>query len=76
MTIDQKLEGLFGPGRIGGGGGRRLPHQSKGPPLLLFYDIHFRSTDPETFLKVPLAPIYSNFKGAQHIFSKKAIQHS
>ena len=32
-------------------------------PLLLFYDIHFRPTDPEIFLEAHWAPFYSNFEG-------------
>ena len=30
---------------------------------LLFYDIHFRRTNPKIFLKAPWAPIYFNFEG-------------
>ena len=38
----------------------RPPHQSKGPPFGIFYDIHFW---PKIFLKAPLAPVYTNFEG-------------
>ena len=35
----------------------------KGPPLELLSDIQFWLTDPKFFLKAPLAPIYTYFKG-------------
>ena len=49
-------------------GGGTLPFQgfdpspTKGPPWVLFYDIHFRPSNPKTFLKAP-SPIYTNAKG-------------
>ena len=46
----------------------------------VFWDIHFWLTNAEIFLKAPLAPIYTNFKGGARAekdvfwskFSKKA----
>ena len=35
----------------------------KGPPLELLSDIQFWLTDPKFFLKAPLAPINTYFKG-------------
>ena len=35
----------------------------KGPPFVLFWDIHFWLTNLKIFLKSPLAPIYTNFEG-------------
>ena len=34
-------------------------------PLPLFYDTHFRPTNPKIFLKAYLVPIYTNFEGAR-----------
>ena len=42
----------------------RPPADPKGPPFVLFWDIHFWLTDPKTFLKAPLAPSYTNFEGS------------
>ena len=54
----------------GGGGGAdaspsgiRPPADPKGPPFDTFSEIHFWPTDPKYFLKAPMAPIYTNFKG-------------
>ena len=55
----------------GGGGADALPLgirpptpcRPKGSPLDTFSEIHFWPTDPKIFLKAPLAPIYTNFKG-------------
>ena len=51
----------------GGGGGASapplgiwLPADPKGPPFVLFWDIHLWLTEPKIFLK---APIYTNFEG-------------
>ena len=41
----------------------RPPADPKGPPFVLFWDIHCRLTDPKPFLKATLAPIYTNFEG-------------
>ena len=49
-------------GGFWGDSGIRTPADSKGPPFLLFTDIHFWLTDPKV-LKAPLAPIYTNFEG-------------
>ena len=38
-------------------------HLRQGPPFEQFSDIQFWLTDPKIFLKVPLAPVYSYFKG-------------
>ena len=38
------------------------------PPLVLFYDIHFRPTNPKIFLK---APLYANFEEDLAQFSEK-----
>ena len=51
-------------GDLGGGGLKdSTTCRSKGSPFVLFWDIHFWLTDPKIFLKAPLAPIYTNFKG-------------
>ena len=51
-------------------GGRTLPPlrdsnpcRPKGSPFDTFSEIHFSPTDPKSFLKAPLAPIYTNFEG-------------
>ena len=77
-TLDQSAEigGLKGIPKgarqdLGGGvrgkrsyfSGIRPLHQLKGPLLILFFAIHFTLTNPCVFLKVSLAPLYSNFKG-------------
>ena len=46
--------------------GIRFPHQPKGSPLVLLYDIHYRPTNSKNFLKVHMAPIYNNFEGGAH----------
>ena len=57
-----------------------LPTQ-RVPPFDTFSEIHFWPTDPKIFLKAPLAPIHTNFKGERapkknaifcQIFSKNA----
>ena len=54
---------------LGGGGadasssGIRPPADPKGPPFDTSSKIHFWPTDPKIFLKVPSAPIYTNFEG-------------
>ena len=45
--------------------GIRFPHQPKGSPLVLLYDIHYRPTYTKNFLKVHMAPIYNNFAGGR-----------
>ena len=42
------------------------PRQPKGPPLVLFYETHFRPVNPKIFLKAPLAPIYIYFERGAH----------
>ena len=51
----------LGEGGRGGRGGGVLGWTFL--PLWYFEEIHFWPTDPEIFLKEPLAPIYSNFEG-------------
>ena len=41
----------------------RPPADPKGPPFVLFWDIHFWLTDLKIFVKAPSAPIYTNFLG-------------
>ena len=43
--------------------GIRPSHQPKGPPLVLFYELHFRPNNPITYWKALSAPIYTNFEG-------------
>ena len=43
--------------------GIRPPADPKGPPFDTFSEIPFWPTDPKSFLKAPLAPIYTNFEG-------------
>ena len=43
--------------------GIRPPAEPKGPPFILFWDIHFWLIDLKIFLKAPLAPIEANFEG-------------
>ena len=50
-------------GRLFSLSGIRPPRQPKDSPFCIFYDIHFRPTDPIFFLKDSSAPIYSNFDG-------------
>ena len=47
----------------GSSSGFRPPADPKGPPFDTFSEIHFWRTDPKSFLKAPLAPIYTNFEG-------------
>ena len=39
------------------------PADPKGPPIVLFWDIHFWRTDPKICLKAPLMPKFTNFVG-------------
>ena len=55
MTIGARIRGGFR------GGGTRIPAGPKGMAPLC--DIHFWLTDHKIFLKAPLAPKYTNFKG-------------
>ena len=41
----------------------RPPVDPKGPPFVLFWDIHFWLTYPQIFLKGPFAPIKTSFWG-------------
>ena len=56
--------------RFGGKGGANAfslrdstPADPKGPPFVLFWDIHVWLTDLKIFLLALLAPIYTNFEG-------------
>ena len=46
-------------------GGRRIrpPADPKGPPFVLFWDIHFWLNDPKKFPRSSSAPNFSNFEG-------------
>ena len=56
-------------GNRGGGGANAFslrdstPADPKGPPFVLFWDIHVWLTDLKIFLLAPLGPIYTNFEG-------------
>ena len=59
----ERTEQIFESGAdLGGASGIRPPADPKGPPFDTFSEIHFWPTDPKIFLKVPLAPIYTNFE--------------
>ena len=54
-------------GQIWGGGVPSLlrdstPSPTKVSPLVLFYDIHIRTSNTKNFLKAPWAPKYTNFE--------------
>ena len=51
--------------------GIRPPADPKGPPFVKIWDIHFWQTDLKFFLKVPLAPNYTNFEGGERAEKKQ-----
>ena len=54
------------------------PSPTKESPLVLSYKLHFRPSIPKIFLKVQLAPSFTNFEGqrvAKRNFSVKIIQN-
>ena len=50
---------------------RALFADPKDPALVLFRGIDFWLTDPKIFLKVPLAPKYTNFEGGARAEKKR-----
>ena len=71
MMVGTKGRRIYVGAGVGGGGvvadaflsGIRPPADPKGPPFGTFQEIHFLPTDPKTFLREPLAPIYTIFEG-------------
>ena len=73
VSVESWIEHLSPGADLGGWGGGgccgrpslrdSTPCRPKGSPLWYFQQIQFRPTNPKNFLKAPLAPIYTKFKG-------------